>query len=306
MVLNILLFLFGASVYGGIIRAIDPTAGPPADGVFAWWSGGQLMHVQSTGPWAVTHVSGRGGQADMLGLCFRRHPMSLLLLSLLPPRLLSSLPPLALLLTLCCRRCLTACGLTCGADLYRGVFSVVLGQQLPADNASGVPSQTFAVAVSVLGLTSFALVLALMEQVSWACSCLSCFGAPCHLSCLLAVLASSVVASSCPGIACWQSPCFRLLLSSPQHAWLVPLAAGGAGGAGAQRAAGQRGVRERPRGRAGLVQLGAGTQPAAEGAGPGAPARRFRIQTWPCFGWAAPPRSPLLNQSMQLAAVAAH
>ena len=93
MVLNILLFLVGASVYGGIIRAIDPTAGPSLPGMDGWWS-----------------------------------------------------------------------------DLYRGVLSVVLGQTLPPDDASGVPSQTFAVAVSVLGLASFALVLALMEQVSWACS----------------------------------------------------------------------------------------------------------------------------------------
>lgn len=50
------------------------------------------------------------------------------------------------------------------SDLYQGVLAVVLGQALPPDG-SGFPSQAFAVAISVLGLASFALVLALMEQV---------------------------------------------------------------------------------------------------------------------------------------------
>eukprot|EP00887_Chlorella_sp_A99_P007503 scaffold2.g7503.t1 len=51
------------------------------------------------------------------------------------------------------------------SDLYQGVLAVVLGQALPPDG-SGFPSQAFAVAISVLGLASFALVLALMEQAS--------------------------------------------------------------------------------------------------------------------------------------------
>lgn len=43
---------------------------------------------------------------------------------------------------------------------------VVLGQDLP-DLTSGVASQVFAVSSAVVGLASFALVLALMEQVGW-------------------------------------------------------------------------------------------------------------------------------------------
>ena len=56
-------------------------------------------------------------------------------------------------------------------DLYHGVLSVVLGQQLPPDTGTNFPSQGFAVAVSVVGLTSFALVLALVEQVGSVGSC---------------------------------------------------------------------------------------------------------------------------------------
>lgn len=44
------------------------------------------------------------------------------------------------------------------------VMVVVLGQDLP-DVASGLPGQLFAVAAAVVGLASFALVLALIEQV---------------------------------------------------------------------------------------------------------------------------------------------
>lgn len=48
-------------------------------------------------------------------------------------------------------------------DMYE-VMVVVLGQDLP-DVASGLPGQLFAVAAAVVGLASFALVLALIEQV---------------------------------------------------------------------------------------------------------------------------------------------
>ncbi|KAL4432522.1 hypothetical protein ABPG77_000459, partial [Micractinium sp. CCAP 211/92] len=48
-------------------------------------------------------------------------------------------------------------------DLY-GVLAVVLGQDLPPGQA-GFPSQLFAVLTAVFGLASFALVLALIEQV---------------------------------------------------------------------------------------------------------------------------------------------
>eukprot|EP00887_Chlorella_sp_A99_P007502 scaffold2.g7502.t1 len=49
------------------------------------------------------------------------------------------------------------------SDLY-AVLSVVLGQELPPDS-SPLLSQAWAVAISIVGLASFALVLALMEQV---------------------------------------------------------------------------------------------------------------------------------------------
>lgn len=88
VLINTVLLLGGAELYGSVIRAVDDTAGPPVEGFWGFW-----------------------------------------------------------------------------LDLYKGVFAVVLGQQLPPDAASSFPAQAFAVAVSVLGLTSFALVLALMEQV---------------------------------------------------------------------------------------------------------------------------------------------
>ncbi|GAB4823066.1 hypothetical protein N2152v2_010112 [Parachlorella kessleri] len=51
------------------------------------------------------------------------------------------------------------------ADFY-SVMGWVLGQDLPQSNEVGLPSQVFAVLTVVLGLASFALVLALIEQAS--------------------------------------------------------------------------------------------------------------------------------------------
>lgn len=50
-------------------------------------------------------------------------------------------------------------------DLY-SVLTVVLGQELPEEQASTFPQQLFAVATAVLGVASFALVLALIEQAT--------------------------------------------------------------------------------------------------------------------------------------------
>lgn len=50
------------------------------------------------------------------------------------------------------------------------IMIIVFGQQLPDTNA-GLPEQLFGVAAASTGLASFALVLALVEQV--CCACLS-------------------------------------------------------------------------------------------------------------------------------------
>ena len=49
-------------------------------------------------------------------------------------------------------------------NLYK-VLAVVLGQDLPPAEQAGWPSQLFAIVTAVFGLASFALVLALIEQV---------------------------------------------------------------------------------------------------------------------------------------------
>ena len=143
-------------------------------------------------------------------------------------------------------------------DLYRGVLSVVLGQQLPPDTGTNFPSQGFAVAVSVVGLTSFALVLALMEQGEGRA------GQMLQMPWLCWMLAARLPSPRC---------CFR---PRPRAARPSCCPRSRPRGAGAQRAAGQRGVRGWPRGCSGLVRLRAGAQPAA--AHPGAAVRGAAVE----------------------------